>query len=83
LIGNSEDQELVNSENIMGEILISSEYLERNQRLNREELVRMIVHGILHVLGYEHEGYFSEEDTEPEKMFVKQEKLVNKILKKI
>ena len=46
-------------EKILGEILICPEIAERNaKKLNipqEKELARVLIHGILHLLGYEHE----------------------------
>ena len=58
-----------------GDIVISVEYLEKNCRdfkvEENEELKRLLVHGLLHLAGWEHET------TEPdEKMLVYQEKIL-------
>ncbi len=63
----------------VGEVYISPEYLEEKDRFDLEEILRMSIHGILHLLGYEHEGYFTEDSEE--EMFAKQEELLQRALK--
>jgi probable rRNA maturation factor len=59
-----------------GEIYICSECaVEKDEK----EILRLIVHGCLHVLGYKHKGYFKEESKEKEVMFVKQEEILENI----
>ncbi len=62
----------------VGDVYISPEYLEEKDRFDLEEILRMSIHGILHLLGYEHEGYFTEGSEE--EMFIKQEELLQKVL---
>ena len=78
------------------EVYISPDYIaktlggrevKRSQLL--EEILRMVIHGVLHLIGHEHKGYFeynSDEDSvesEREEMFVIQEDLLSKLLKKL
>jgi probable rRNA maturation factor len=67
------------SKNILGDVIICKEYVENNCKENgidfNEELIRVAVHGILHLLGYNH--YNREEEKE---MFEIQEKYVKKFL---
>ncbi len=60
------------SENI-AEVYISPEYIQKNSKEFENEIIRMIIHGILHIMGYDHEGYFDEDKVE-EEMFKIQEK---------
>ena len=51
---------------------------------NAPDIERMIIHGILHILGYDHKGYFDEKNVD-EEMFKIQEKYLKEfydILKK-
>jgi len=66
---------------VLGDIVISIPYTKNQaDKLGvsfYEELVRLIAHGLLHLLGYDHEN--SEEEARI--MFDKQEKLIKHILK--
>lgn len=61
-----------------GEIYISPEYVYRNFQGEsfEEEILRLIVHGTLHILGYDHTE--SMNDSPEEEMFVLQEDLLLK-----
>ncbi len=66
---------------IVGDIYISADTARRNARTYgiplREELLRLVVHGTLHVLGYDHpEG----EARQQSAMFQLQESLVDRLL---
>ena len=61
----------------LGDIVISLEYAER-QALEHEvsyedEIKRLLVHGCLHLLGFEHENV---EEAEAERMFAKEEEVL-------
>jgi probable rRNA maturation factor len=62
----------------LGDILICPSVAKRNAAergiLYREELVRLLVHGVLHLLGYDHERKADERT-----MFVIQERVVSKV----
>ena len=57
----------------IGEVYIASEYIKKNSGEFEREVIRMIIHGTLHILDYEHEGYFYEDNVK-EEMFKIQEK---------
>ncbi len=64
----------------LGDIVISLEYAER-QALEMEvsledEVKRLLIHGCLHLLGYEHENVSEEE---AERMFQKEEEILKSI----
>ena len=63
----------------LGEIVICPEVVAENAekygRLKKKKIVKFLLHGILHLLGYDHEK--SEEDAE--KMEKKQEKYLNNL----
>jgi probable rRNA maturation factor len=66
---------------IVGDVYISAETARRNARACRiplkEELLRLVVHGTLHVLGYDHpEG----DERQQSAMFQLQESLVDRLL---
>jgi probable rRNA maturation factor len=66
-------------EPVVGDIYIAPETARKNAKSSgvslREEIVRLLVHGTLHVLGYDHpEG----EGRERSKMWKRQEQLVRK-----
>ncbi len=66
----------------LGDIIISAEKALEQAReygvTEEEELVRLAVHGILHLLGFDHEKSKEEE----KKMFKKQDEYLNEFLKK-
>jgi probable rRNA maturation factor len=70
---------------LIGEIYICPEYVAK--KYNYEEVLRVIVHGFLHLLGYEHTKYFIGKHTSKngiqEDMFVKQENMLQNILYEI
>jgi probable rRNA maturation factor len=57
----------------IAEVYISPEYIKKNTKDFEIEVIRMIIHGILHIQGYEHKGYFDEENVD-EEMFKLQER---------
>lgn len=66
---------------LIGEIYICPEYISKQYPF--EEVLRDILHGFLHLLGYEHVGHFSEALESEEEMFVKQEDMLQNILDEI
>lgn len=62
-----------------GDVVVSAEYARRYARENgipfREELARYVVHGLLHLLGYD-----DKKTKDRERMFARQEALLKKIL---
>lgn len=64
----------------LGELVLCPEVLRRQARENRHaykyELGYMVLHGILHLLGYDHET----SSVEAEKMFALQDQLFDKLL---
>jgi probable rRNA maturation factor len=71
----------VEQEPLFGEIYICPEYIAK--KYDQEEILRNIVHGILHLVGYEHKGHFRDGKTQNEDMFVKQENILHNILYEI
>ncbi len=57
----------------IAEVYISPEYIKKNTKEFEIEVIRMIIHGILHIQGYEHKGYFDEKKVD-EEMFKLQER---------
>ena len=68
----------------MGEVYICPQYIKNNIHPDylKEEIIRDIIHGILHIVGYDHKGEFSERNIQ-EEMFVKQEDILHNILDEI
>ncbi len=68
-----------NSSDLLGEIYICPQYVKENAKYFKvsfgEELVRVCVHGILHLLGYDHET----NESDAKKMFEKQENYVREL----
>lgn len=66
----------------LGEIYLCPKYIkEQAQRFkvgNKEEFIRMLVHGLLHLVGYDHDI-----KKRAQRMFGFQEEIVKKILKNI
>lgn len=67
--------------NYLGDVYICPEVIRNNSKKFKvryeEELTRIIIHGILHLLGYNHKKDFGESD---EEMFRIQEEIVEKVL---
>jgi probable rRNA maturation factor len=65
----------------IGDIVISLERIaEQSQEFGNsfeEELLYITIHGVLHVLGYDHEG----DDTEDEEIFLLQKKYFRELVK--
>jgi probable rRNA maturation factor len=63
----------------LGDIFISLPQIKKQAKeyevSNTEEFVRMLVHGILHLLGYDHQ-----EQEESKKMFSLQKKIIKEVL---
>lgn len=66
--------------NLQGEVYICHEYVL--QSFKEEEIIRVIIHGILHILGYSHEENFVEGKSD-EEMYIIQEKMVAKLIAKL
>jgi probable rRNA maturation factor len=68
-------------EGALGELAISPEVISKQARehglLVREELGYMVLHGILHLLGYDHETH----ERDAKKMFTLQDAIFDSILK--
>lgn len=66
---------------LIGEIYICPEYIVK--KYDHTEVLRVIVHGFLHLLGYEHTQHFTVGLESKEEMFVKQENILQNILYEI
>ena len=62
---------------LVGEIYICPEYISK--KYGEKEILRNIVHGLLHLCGYEHKRYFIDGAKQKEKIFVKQENILDNI----
>jgi probable rRNA maturation factor len=72
----------IDATELLGEIYICPEYIKstRPEITFKEEVLRLIIHGILHLIGYDHEVELTEETKNTEKMFVKQEQILENVL---
>lgn len=74
------------SDSLLGEVYVCEGYIQKNTKtvpLN-EEIVRLIVHGILHLYGYDHKTEFIDiNQPNLENMYIIQESIVKDIIKKI
>ena len=59
----------------VSEIYLCAEYIKKNSENFEKEIVRMIIHGVLHIKGYEHKGYFDEDNID-EDFFKLQERYI-------
>jgi probable rRNA maturation factor len=66
---------------LIGEIYICPEYISK--KYDHTEVLRDIVHGFLHLMGYEHTQHFTNGLESKEEMFVKQENMLQNILYEI
>jgi probable rRNA maturation factor len=72
----------IDATELLGEIYVCPEYIKstRSEIDFKEEVLRLIIHGILHLIGYDHEVELTEETKNTEKMFVKQEQILENVL---
>lgn len=68
---------------VLGEVwlcpsVIRSNAVRFNQPFDRE-LVRVLIHGLLHLAGYDHMGSFLDASSEKEIMFATQEKILSEV----
>jgi len=71
----------LDSEGFLGEIYICQEYIKKTVEKYEEEIIRVIIHGILHLLGFEHKTKLDDISKQKEDMFVKQEEILENILR--
>ena len=71
----------LDAEGFLGEIYICPKYVKKTVENYEEEIIRLIVHGILHLLGFEHKTKLDDISKQKEDMFVKQEEILENILK--
>ncbi len=75
-----------NTQDLLGEVYVCIEYIQKNRpELDlKEEVSRLIVHGILHLYGYDHKSEFVDVNQKNlEDMFLLQEEILKDIMKKI
>jgi probable rRNA maturation factor len=73
----------IEEKDVLGEIYICPEYIinTTDQEYIEQQITRIIIHGILHLKGYDHKKKFRRVDYKDEPMYIKQEEILNKILK--
>lgn len=70
------------TQELLGEVYVCPKYILKQYK--EEEILRAIIHGILHLYGYDHKGHFVDTKEENiENIFVIQETLLNKLKKRI
>jgi len=67
---------------LLGEVYICPDYVKENisKEEVEEEIIRLVIHGILHLLGYDHDVELNEQTKEKVEMFVKQEKILQNVI---
>jgi probable rRNA maturation factor len=77
---NSDDEDAYPGPELLGDMIISLESMQRNCEsynvTTEEELIRLLIHGTLHLLGEDHDSNDSQEP-----MLQQQEQLLNTLLK--
>ena len=70
----------------LGEVWVCPEVVQENANSYNEEykdeLLRVVIHGMLHLFGYDHEKPYIRGTDKLEKMFDLQEQILNKVLEK-
>ena len=72
----------LDTKELLGEIYICPQYVSENFKAEKftEEIIRLIIHGLLHLIGYDHEVELNEETKNKVEMFVKQEKILQNVI---
>jgi probable rRNA maturation factor len=72
----------IDTSDTLGEIYICPEYIIKNTDKGNQlkQFIRIFIHGILHLQGYDHNQVFQEVDYKEEPMYIKQEEILDKIL---
>jgi probable rRNA maturation factor len=72
----------LDSKNLLGEIYICPKYVMKEFKDIdlKKQILRLIIHGILHLEGLDHKKKFDKFDYRDEPMYIKQEELLNKFL---
>lgn len=72
----------LDTEELLGEIYICPQYIvdTHPEITQKEEVLRLIIHGLLHLTGYDHSVELTEATKKTEPMFVKQEQMLDNVL---
>lgn len=72
----------IDSDKTLGEIYICPKYVIQMTYgiYIQEQIIRLLIHGILHLQGYDHTKKFDKVDYKDEPMYIKQENILNKFL---
>lgn len=72
----------IDTKELLGEVYICPEYIKttRPEINQKEEIIRLIIHGILHLIGYDHKVELNDTTKNTEEMFVKQEKILENVI---
>ncbi|KKR06352.1 MAG: hypothetical protein UT34_C0001G0392 [candidate division WS6 bacterium GW2011_GWF2_39_15] len=73
-----------NIDETINEIYICPSYIYKRYRGRNFiiEVYRMIIHGLLHIYGFDHKGKFDKLEKDSEEMFQLQETILNKAMNK-
>ncbi|HVX93183.1 MAG TPA: rRNA maturation RNase YbeY [Candidatus Dojkabacteria bacterium] len=74
----------MDSETLLGEVYVCAKYVKDNfvEDKQLEEILRLIIHGILHLNNFDHTTEFVEESYHDEQMYVIQEEILSNLLSK-
>ena len=74
----------IDLDNFLGEIYVCPKYVMKTlgDIDFQEQIFRLIIHGILHLYGYDHQKQFEKFDYVDEPMYIRQEEILNKFLTK-
>ena len=72
----------LDSDNTLGEVYICPKYVMKEfPDFNfKEQIIRLVIHGVLHLKGCDHKKKFDKVDYKDEPMYIKQEEILNKFL---
>lgn len=72
----------IDATGFLGEVYICIEFVKENFAVEntKEEILRLIIHGLLHLVGYDHDVELNEKTKENVEMFVKQEKILQNVI---
>jgi probable rRNA maturation factor len=72
----------IDSDDLLGEIYICPKYIIKTTKREdiKDQIIRIIIHGILHLQGFNHKKKFDKVDYKDEPMYIRQEEILNKIL---
>ncbi|MCD4811562.1 rRNA maturation RNase YbeY [bacterium] len=75
----------LDTKDLLGEVYICPQYIYKKFSKKKfiEEIIRLCVHGVLHLQGEDHTKKFDKVDYKDEPMYINQEEIVDKMLNKL